>query len=187
MPNHGTTLDSGHSAPDATTTGNMIKSPVPTPYSGSLPEGKKGYVSSGSLVRVVDVDDEENEQHVQGRTGSSKLLQRPQAPIEQLSLSKADVIERAKELEEDRETLSAVSLLIATFDELFRRGQFSLCDSMLHRVDPKNYSTDMLVWIIKATRTGRSKLCLRAKFLERAKQVILDRRDLRDDAFDRLE
>lgn len=105
----------------------------------------------------------------------------------ELSISLSDVIERAKRLEQGGYVESALDLILDSLDELFRRGQFALCDSILHDVIVEECSNTILVAMIKASACARSNLALREQFVTRAKQVLESRGDLRRDALNRLE
>ena len=105
----------------------------------------------------------------------------------ELSPSYSDVIERAKSLEEQGHVDSAIDLVLDSLDELFRRGQFALCDSILFETDVDSCSTDILVTLLTATARARSDLAVRSEFVQRTKQALESRGDLRPGVLDGLE
>lgn len=107
---------------------------------------------------------------------------------EELSLSSyGDVIERAISLEQKGYLDSALDLIVDTLDELFRRGQFAVCDSILIETNVDACSSDILVTILTVTARAKSHLAVRPDFVERTKQALDDRGDLRSGVLDGLE
>ena len=107
---------------------------------------------------------------------------------EELSLpSYGDVIERAISLEQKGYLDSALDLIVDALDELFRRGQFAVCDSILIETNVDACSSDILVTILTVTARAKSHLAVRPDFVERTKQALDDRGDLRSGVLDGLE
>lgn len=139
-------------------------------------------------LRYKNIDTEFETESQEERLVLSKT--QPARDFEQrqiLSITLANMIERAENLEESGNFESAIDFLLDSLDELFRRGQFALCDSILIETNIEVSSTRILFTLIKATACAKSDLATRSEFVKHAKQVLEGRGELRRDALDRLE
>jgi hypothetical protein len=96
-------------------------------------------------------------------------------------------LQRSKLLESLGNTDGAIDLVNDAIDELFRRGDFPLCDSLLAEIDPKNYSTDILLTILTATAVAKNRLNTRKRFFVAAKKAIKARNEYESGLLDGLE
>jgi hypothetical protein len=94
---------------------------------------------------------------------------------------------RTKALESHGSIDGAIDLINDAIDELFRRGQFALCDYVLAETNPMNYSTDILLAILTATAAAKSRLEMRQRFFAASKKAIKARKEYELGLLDGLE
>jgi hypothetical protein len=87
----------------------------------------------------------------------------------------AAFLERAVALEQSGVTDSSLDLIYDSVDELLRRGQFAMIDSVLCELDVARHSADILLALLTATAPARSHLASRKAFFRRVKQVVESR------------
>lgn len=165
-------------------------------YLGPTPANTIAHYACDAIIdyKVIESEDEGKSEEVPSYMGiDSEVLSYNSATrtdskqVTQLSLSLVEMIHRANRLEEHVHVNVAIDLVLDTLDELFRRGQFALCDSMLLEIDVEEYSSDILMTILTATSHARSELSVREDFLNRTKEVFRRRGDLRPNVLDSLE
>jgi hypothetical protein len=89
----------------------------------------------------------------------------------------ASFLDRARRLEDQGLIDSAMDLVHDSIDELLRRGQFALCDSVLNEIDPAQYSADVLLALLTSTAPARSKLSTRRKFFRSVTKTLKERKE----------
>lgn len=97
--------------------------------------------------------------------------------------SLSEQLNRAKQLESGGHTDAALDLVYDSIDELFRRGQFALCDAYLSEIDVSKYSTDILLAVLTATSPARSRLSTRDNLVARVRDIVETRGELEEGLF----
>lgn len=89
-------------------------------------------------------------------------------------------LRRASELEQTVDLGAALDVIYDSVDELMRAGRFSELDRILRRVNPREYSTDILIAVLTGTLPGRSHLPSRDALRTAIEQTLRERNELED-------
>jgi len=156
-----------------------------------------GRIIEGSSLRVageweVAADSEESPKEI-----ADQIEERAKAALanwckrKQLSIAIAkDVagfVERARQLEQRGYPDTALDLIYDSVDELLRRGQFALCDSILSQVNVAECSVDVLMALLTATAPASANLATRGEFLRGVERVLENRGEYEPGLLDGLE
>lgn len=84
-------------------------------------------------------------------------------------------VDRANQLEQHGYLDTALDLVYDSIDELLRRGQFALVDSVLDQVNPESCSIDVRVALLTATAPAAKELATRARFMSEVETTLKKR------------
>ncbi|GEM_PF-3160616 len=84
-------------------------------------------------------------------------------------------INRVQQLDRRGHTDSALDLLYDSVDELMRRQEFGHLDSLLARLEPSQFSVDILLGLLTATLPAKSRIPARATLFEKSEKTLTQR------------